>query len=102
MAKLIKFPINTPPAPTAAIHDASRKGIIVRVAQGFWQFIWVVFVLVWPLLKWPFAIYVFFRLVQMFYYWNVPTVHATWLFLAHFAVFVLCTYFVSAYKPKGL
>ena len=54
------------------------------------------------LLKWIVSIDVFFQFIRMVYHWNTPGVFAGWTFLAHFAVLVALTYFVSIYKPKGI
>ena len=81
------------PAPAAP-----RRGLFAPVVKA----VWVVVVLVWPLLKWIVSIDVFFQFIRMVYHWNTPGVLAGWTFLAHFAVLVALTYFVSIYKPKGI
>lgn len=81
------------PAPAALL-----RGLFASVVKA----VWVVVVLVWPLLKWIVSLDVIFRLIRMIYHWNTPGVFAGWTFLAHFAVLVALTYFVSIYKPKGI
>ena len=78
-----------------------RKGV-KRLFAPVVKAVWVVVVLVWPLLKWIVSIDVFFQFIRMVYHWNTPGVFAGWTFLAHFAVLVALTYFVSIYKPKGI
>lgn len=66
------------------------------------SFVWVLMVLVWPVLKWVISLDCVYQLVRAIYYWDTPGVYAGWTFMAHFAVFVVLTYFVSVYKPKSL
>ena len=107
MTNIIKFPgkaeapAEVAPEPAAQEKPASaapRRGLFAPVVKA----VWVVVVLVWPLLKWIVSIDVFFQFIRMVYHWNTPGVFAGWTFLAHFAVLVALTYFVSIYKPKGI
>jgi hypothetical protein len=58
--------------------------------------------LLWPLLKLVISLDCVYQLGRMLYYWNTPGVYAGWTFLMHFAVLTALTFFVAAYKPKGL
>nr|ADD63324.1 KleE stable inheritance protein [uncultured bacterium pAKD4]AFU76024.1 KleE stable inheritance protein [Burkholderia cepacia] len=107
MTNIIKFPgkaeapAEVAPEPAAQEKPAPaapRRGLFAPVVKA----VWVVVVLVWPLLKWIVSIDVFFQFIRMVYHWNTPGVFAGWTFLAHFAVLVALTYFVSIYKPKGI
>jgi hypothetical protein len=80
------------------VDGAQGKGFFAAVVKA----VWVMAVLFWPLLKWVVSIEVVFQMLRMAYYWNTPGVHAGWTFLLHFTGFVALTYFVSAYRPKGI
>ena len=102
---VVNFPKNTA---TNGVVETKRKQVngfavfLSRVPTMLWRAIWVITVLVWPIVKWPLSIEVFWQLLKTMYYWNTPGVHAGWTFLAHFTVLTVLTYFVSAYKPKGM
>ena len=109
MSNIIKFPGGGAPEPAAAppaAGEAKPKGGFnakgKAVLAGVWRAVWIVFVLIWPVLKWVLAIITFFQFVRMLYHWNTPGVYAGWSFLAYFAALTAITYFVSIYKPKGL
>ncbi|EIJ6557039.1 KleE stable inheritance protein [Vibrio fluvialis] len=113
-SNIIKFPKagptnSGPPDPQPKVHTNQEprkpqsnptKGGGVLAAILRW--VWVAVVLVWPLLKWIISIEVFFQGIRAVYYWNDPTIHAGWTFLAHFTVLTALTYFVSVFKPKGV
>lgn len=107
MTNIIKFPhkanasakiVPEPPVLETPAPAAPRFSLLEAVVEA----VWVVVVLVWPLLKWIIAIDVVFHLGRMLYRWKTPNDFAGWTFLAHFAVLVAFTYFVSVYKPKGI
>lgn len=75
-----------------------QAGVYAAVLQA----VWVVTVLVWPILKWIVSMDCVFQLVRMIYYWDTPGAYAGFMFLLHFAVLTMLTYFVSIYRPKGL
>ncbi|ADP99954.1 MULTISPECIES: KleE stable inheritance protein [Pseudomonadota] len=113
-SNIIKFPKAGPtdsgppdPQPKAqAKQQPSKPQSNPKKGGGFLaailRWVWIGVVLVWPLLKWVISIDVFFQGVRAVYYWDDPTVHAGWTFLAHFAVLTVLTYFVSVFKPKGV
>lgn len=109
MSNIIKFPGGGVPEPAAAPPDAGeakpKGGLNAKgkaILAGVWRAVWIVFVLIWPVLKWVVSIEVFFQLLRMMYHWNTPGVHAGWTFLLHFGVLTALTYLVAFYKPKGL
>lgn len=109
MSNIIKFPGGGAPepatAPPAAGEAKPKGGFNVKgkaVLAGVWRAVWIVFMLIWPVLKWVVSIEVFFQLLRMMYHWNTPGVHAGWTFLLHFGVLTALTYLVAFYKPKGL
>lgn len=64
--------------------------------------IWLVTVLTWPILKWVLVSDCVIQLIKMIYHWGTPGHHAGLIFLLHFFFMTAVTYFVSAFKPKGL
>ena len=106
MATIIKFPQGNSFKGTPG-RDQINQGSVIKakastLIAGVWRFVWVMFVLIWPIVGWVFSIEVFFQLLRMFYYWNTPATHAGWTFLLHFSAFTVLTYMVAFYKPKGL
>lgn len=71
-----------------------------KVLKNVFVWVWMITVLFWPLLKWVISIEVFYQFVKMLYHWDTPGANAGWVFLAHFSVLVVLTYYVSIYKPK--
>lgn len=108
MSNIIKFPgggVPEPAAPPVAVPEKRKAGWDAKgkaILGAIWRAVWVLFVLVWPLLKWVISIEVFFQFIRMLYHWNTPGVHAGWTFLLHFTVLTVLTYMVAFYKPKGL
>lgn len=109
MSNIIKFPGGGVPEPAVASRvtgEPKPKGRLnakgKAVLTGVWRAVWIVFVLIWPVLKWVVSIEVFFQLLRMMYHWNTPGVHAGWTFLLHFGGLTALTYLVAFYKPKGL
>ncbi|MCK0505335.1 KleE stable inheritance protein [Aromatoleum anaerobium] len=107
MSNIVKFPGDGGPAPAlpAPVQAKPKGGLNARgkvILATVWRAVWIVFVLVWPVLKWVISIEVFFQLIRMVYHWNTPGVHAGWTFLLHFGVLTALTYLVAFYKPKGL
>ncbi len=50
----------------------------------------------WAPIKWILSIDCFFQLMRMMYYWNDPSVHAGWTFMAHFSLFVGLMVFLTS------
>ena len=87
------------PAPAAPVVPADRfKKVLAAISRGTWT----ATVLLWPVLRWVVSIDVFIRLLVMLYHWDTPGTHAGCTFLLHAAVLVALTYYVSAYRPKGI
>lgn len=103
MAEIINFPragaapVVASQAPKGRFNARGRS-----LLGGVVRFVWVVVVLVWPVLKWIVSLDVFFQFVRMLYHWKTPDMYVGWTFLVHFSVLTALTYFVSAYKPKGI
>lgn len=101
MAKIVKFPRPKKPAPEQ--RDASPTTVKTSPSDPLvLRVLWVLTVLLWPILKWVFALDCLYQLIRAIYHSNTPGVYGYWTFAAHFAVFCALTYFVSVYKPKGL
>lgn len=64
--------------------------------------IWFVTVLTWPILKWVMVADCVIQLIKMMHHWGTPGHHAGLIFLLHFFFLTSVTYFVGAFKPKGL
>ena len=106
MATIIKFPSHGDTFKGAPVRDPSKPGGVIKskaaaVIAGLWRFVWVLFVLLWPIVGWVFSIEVFFQFLRMLYYWNTPAIHAGWTFLIHFSALAVLTYMVGFYRPKG-
>ena len=106
MATIIKFPQGDA-LKGATSRDSVMSGSLIKattsvLVAGLWRFVWVLFVLLWPIVGWVFSIEVFFQFLRMLYYWNTPATHAGWTFLIHFSALAVLTYMVGFYRPKGL
>ncbi|MFZ3287927.1 MAG: KleE stable inheritance protein [Telluria sp.] len=100
MTNVVKFPgvnVVTSPAVPETVQPVKKENSPVLL-----KFVWVVVVLLWPILKWVMSIDCVVQLLRTMYYWNTAGVHAGWTFILHFAALTALTFFVSAYKPKGL
>lgn len=75
-----------------------RKNILFK---NLVDFIWVAIAFVWPFLKWVLNIEVFFRFIQMIYFWETPNITAGWTFIIHFSVLTAVYLFVSTYRIKN-
>ncbi len=104
MANVIKFPkqpgtfnkldlVLRPPQATKAKPD---------YANGVIKLFWVIGVLAWALIKWVLSIDCVVQFLQMLYFWNSTGHNGGAIFLLHFALLTLLTYFVTLYKPKGI
>jgi hypothetical protein len=62
--------------------------------------IWIILATFWTPIRWIISIEVFFQLVRMLYYWDTPGVHNVWLFLLHFGVLTVLTFFMASYKLR--
>lgn len=82
----------------ASIQKTQSAGIPANVIKA----VWIMTVLVWPIVRWIIGIEVGLQFFRMLWYWHTPGVHAGWTFLLHFGVLTALTYFVGAYKPKGI
>ncbi len=85
-------------------HEAKAASPVLKksVLSGLWRGLWVLTVLLWPFLKWIVSLDVLGRLVIALYHWDTPGSYAGWTFIGHFIVLVTLTWYVSAYKPKGI
>jgi len=102
MKNVIKFPgvkDFTKRIPERRAKVTTKK---VSIPTFFVNLFWVVVVLVWPLLKWIVALDVLFQFIRMVYHWDNPDMNAGWVFLMHFAVLTVLTYFVTVFKPKDI
>ena len=104
MANVIKFPKQpgtfnkldlalSTPRPIKARHD---------YANGVIKLFWVIGVLAWPLIKWVLSIDCVVQFLRMLYFWNSTGHNGGAVFLLHFILLTLMTYFVTIYKPKGI
>jgi hypothetical protein len=82
----------------ASTQNTQGGGVTVLIIKA----IWIMTVLVWPVARWVIGIEVGFQFFRMLWHWYTPGVHAGWTFLLHFGVLTALTYFVGAYKPKGI
>ncbi len=101
MAEIIKFPgskippcVPSPP-PKLLSESEESSPLILKI-------VWILTALMWPLLKWAFAADCTIQLLLAIYHWKNDAFHAGWTFALHFIAFSALTYFVGAYKPKGL
>lgn len=100
MTKIIKLPapkIGTaaPQLKIAGSGDGAGSSALVKG-------IYVVFMLLWPLLRYVVILDCVFQLFRMLWFWNTPGTYAGFKFMLHFAVFVWLTWIVAFYRPKGL
>lgn len=82
--------------------EAAPSAVPRSFMAGLWRGVWVLTVLVWPVLKWVVSLDVLCRLLTALYHWDTPGSYAGWTFIGHFMVLVVLTWYVSAYKPKGM
>ena len=103
-----KFPGGKVAQVEAVESAGAAKGEVPVVGSGkarkfFSGCVWVLWLVVssvWPVLRWVIALDVAYQAVRAAWYWDTPGVLAGWTFAAHFAVLVVLTYFVAAYKPR--
>ncbi|WP_419589657.1 KleE stable inheritance protein [Thiolapillus sp.] len=100
MDNVIKFPCHEPePVEVTATMPPGR---VARVWNGIAQFVWIVLMLLWPVMRVVAVTDVTFQFFRMIYHWNTPDVYAGWTFLLHFAVLTVLTYVMANWKPKGM
>lgn len=107
MSNIVKFPGADPVVGSSRAVEPEPKPVSeTKSSKPFFgwvvRFFWVAVVLMWPVAKWVLSIATFYRLVMAMVHWENPASNAGWVFLAHFAVLVALTMFVSTYRPKGL
>jgi hypothetical protein len=96
--------LNKPNRPVAVSQSARHaethpgRGMWSRIIRG----VWVCTVILWPVLRWVIAFDCVAQLIKAMYHWNTPGSHAGLVFILHFLAFSALTYFVSAYRPKGI
>jgi len=104
MANVIKFPKQPvtfnklDPALVSPRPIKAKPGY----AHGVIKLFWVVGVLAWPLIKWVLSIDCVVQFLRMLYFWNSIGHNGGAIFLLHFALLTILTYFVTIYKPKGI
>lgn len=93
---------HSPKADPTPAQAPSGQGPVKKLLSGVVTALWFVLALVWPVLRWVIALDIVFRGAAMVWHWDTPGTYAGWTFAAHFAVFVVLTFFVSVFKPKGV
>jgi Uncharacterized KleE stable inheritance protein len=104
MANVIKFPKQ--PGTFNKLDPALSSPRLIKTkpdyANGIIKLFWVIGVLAWPLIKWVLSIDCVVQLMRMLYFWNSTWHNGGAIFLLHFALLTLLTYFVTIFKPKGI
>lgn len=104
MANVIKFPKQ--PGTFNKLAPVLRSSHATKTkpdyANGFIKLFWVIGVLAWPLIKWGLSIDCVVQFLRMLYFWNSTGHNGGAIFLLHFALLTILTYFVTIYKPKGI
>lgn len=101
---VINFPKRPTPGADAPFNTTSArslgakaKGLLVSLARG----VGMLFILLWPLLKFVLTIDVVWQFLRMCWYWDTPGMHAGWTFSLHFLLLSAGYFFVASYRPKG-
>jgi hypothetical protein len=104
MATVIKFPKQPETFSKLDLALVSPRPIKSKpdYANGVIKLFWVLGVLAWPLIKWVLSIDCVVQFLRMLYFWNSTGHNGGAIFLLHFALLTLLTYFVTIYKPKGI
>lgn len=100
---VINFPKRPAPSADAPPDAAARStgGNKVKEAlAGVLRGIWMLFILLWPLLKLVLTIDVLWQFGRMCWYWDTPGMHAGWTFSLHFFLLSAGYFFVASYQPK--
>ena len=104
MANVIKFPKQ--PGTFNKLDPVLRPPQAIKAkpsyANGVIKLFWVIGVLAWPLIKWVLSIDCVVQFLRMLYFWNSIGHNCGAIFLLHFALLTILTYFVTIYKPKGI
>lgn len=96
---------NRMPGPGSGLVEMSAPkppGRLAGVWSGLVQFLYIVFILLWPFTRMVILIDVTFQFFWMLYHWNTPDMHAGWTFLLHFSVPSALTYIVAFWQPKSM
>ena len=104
MANVIKFPkqLGTFNKLDPALNAPRPIKAKPDYANGVIKLFWVIGVLAWPLIKWILSIDCVVQFMRMLYFWNSTGHNGGTIFLLHFALLTLLTYFVTIFKPKGI
>jgi Uncharacterized KleE stable inheritance protein len=104
MANVIKFPKQ--PGSFNKLDPVLRSPQATKAkpdyANGVIKLFWVIGVLAWPLIKLVLSIDCVVQFMRMLYFWNSTGHNGGAIFLLHFSLLTLLTYFVTIYKPKGI
>lgn len=104
MAKVIPFPRKFEPNDYALETKTCKRFKVTGkslLQLGIWM-MWIPVVVVWPFVKWFFALDVLFQFFRMMHFWDKSGTYAGWMFVAHFAIFCAITYFVRFYQPQAV
>ena len=104
MANVIKFPKQ--PGTFNKLDPVLRPSPAIKAkpdyANGVIKLFWVIGVFAWPLIKWVLSIDCVVQFLRMLYFWNNTGHNDGVIFLLHFALLTILTYFVTIYKPKDI